>query len=127
MATKLEEVLEILKLQRSILKDGGYEPSVRTPRKEERIFRDSVTCLHSGEAARKGPCDECVLAEFVPAEYANEEYPCHHIPLNERGDTIHSLEAAGDREKAASTLLAWLDSVISNIELQIQAAMLRIA
>ncbi len=55
MATTLKESLEILKLQRSILKDGGYGRSVRTPWKEERLFRDSITCLHAGEALKSEP------------------------------------------------------------------------
>ncbi len=116
MASKMEEVLEILKLQRNILKNGGYGRSVRTPWKEERLLRDSITCLHAGEILKSEPCDECVLWELVPPEHRNEEYPCHFIPLNERGDTIHSLEEAGDRDKAESALLEWLNSTIKRLE-----------
>ena len=116
MATKLEEVLEILKHQKSILKDGGYGRSVRTPCKEERLFRDSVTCLHAGETLKSKPCDECLLSELVPPEYRDEEYPCHFIPLNERGDTIHSLEEAGRRDAAERALLDWFDSIIGQLE-----------
>ncbi len=116
LANKLEDTIEILKLQRDILKDGGYGRSVRTPRKEERLLRDSVTCLHAGEARKRGSCDECVLADFVPPEHRDEEYPGHFIPLNERGDTIHSLEEAGEREKAEIALLGWLNSTIKRLE-----------
>ncbi len=116
MATTLRESLEILKLQRSILKDGGYGRSVRTPWKEERLFRDSITCLHTGETVRQKPCDECVLSNLVPPEYRNEEYPCHFVPLNERGDTLHSLEEAGEQETAERLVLDWLNSTIERLE-----------
>ena len=39
MATDLRETLEQLKLERSILKDGGYGRSVRTPWKPTSLFR----------------------------------------------------------------------------------------
>lgn len=116
VTSKTEEILEALKLQRSILKDGGYGRSVRTPRKEVRLLRDSVTCLHVEEEVKSKPCDDCILAHQVPAEYRNEEYPCHFIPLNERGDTLHSLLSAGDREEAERVLLEFLDSAIAQME-----------
>jgi hypothetical protein len=55
MATNLNEIIEQLKLERDILRDGGYGRSVRTPWQPTTLFRDSVTCLNFGETVKKHP------------------------------------------------------------------------
>ncbi len=112
----LEEIISQLKLQRSIVKDGGYGRSVRTPWKEERIFRDSITCLNVTEQVKKHPCNECLLWEWVPEDHKDEDIPCHFIPLNEQGKSIAELEEAGKREEAEQALLVWLYSTIERLE-----------
>ena len=47
--TRREEIIQQLKLEKSILEDGGYGRSVRTPRKPTIYSRDSITCLNHGE------------------------------------------------------------------------------
>ncbi len=116
MATNLKEILDQLKLERDILKDGGYGRSVRTPWKASTLFRDSVTCLNFGETVKKHPCSECLLWEWVPEAHKDEDIPCHFIPLNERGESITSLEDVGDREKAEKALLDWLNATIERLE-----------
>jgi len=113
---ELKEILNELKLQRSILQDGGYGRSVRTPWKPTQLFRDSLTCLNFGSEVKEHPCDECLLWDWVPEKYRHEENACHFIPLNAAGDTITSLEAAGDRDKAEKALLEWLDATIGELE-----------
>jgi hypothetical protein len=112
----LKEIIEQLKLQREIVKDGGYGRSVRTPWKEERIFRDSITCLNVTEQVKKHPCNECLLWEWVPEDHKDEDIPCQFIPLNEQGNSIAELEEAGKREEAEQALLIWLDSTIQKLE-----------
>jgi hypothetical protein len=116
MAPNLKEIIDQLKLQRDIVKDGGYGRSVRTPWKEERIFRDSITCLNVTEQVKKHPCNECLLWEWVPEDHKDEDIPCQFIPLNEQGHSIAELEEAGKREEAEQALLAWLDSTIQELE-----------
>jgi hypothetical protein len=116
MALDLKEIINELKLQRDIVKDGGYGRSVRTPWKEERIFRDSIICLNVGEEVEKHPCNECLLWEWVPENHKYEDIPCQFIPLNEQGVSIAALEAAGKREEAEQALLVWLDSTIQKLE-----------
>jgi hypothetical protein len=111
-----QEIIDKLKLEAGIIRDGGYNPSVRDPHAQPRIFRDSVSCLNVGLEIKKEPCDDCLLMLYVPPAVRNKENPCHYIPLNEKGDTVASLEAAGDREKLESTLLAWLDKTIESAE-----------
>ena len=116
MVANLAEIIEQLKLERDIIRDGGYGRSVRTPWKPTTLFRDSVTCLNFGETVRKHPCNECLLWDHVPEADRDNDIPCHHIPLNENGDTISSLEVIGDRDKAEHALLDWLDQTIHRLE-----------
>ena len=116
MTTDLGDILEQLKLERDILKDGGYGRSVRTPWKSTALFRDSVTCLNFGETVKKHPCNECLLWEWVPEGHKDDDIPCHFIPLNARGDTISGLEDLSDRDKAEAALLEWLEATIQRLE-----------
>jgi ABC-type Fe3+-hydroxamate transport system substrate-binding protein len=56
------------------------------------------------------------LWEWVPEKHRDEDIPCHFIPLNERGESITSLEDAKDREEAEKALLQWLNSAIEQLE-----------
>ena len=116
MAANLKEIIEQLKLERDIIRDGGYGRSVRTPWKATQLFRDSVTCLNFGEAVRKHPCNECLLWEWVPEASREQGIPCHHIPLTDRGETISTLETEDNRDKAEESLLGWLDRTIAELE-----------
>jgi hypothetical protein len=116
MADDLRDMIDQLKLERSILRDGGYGRSVRTSTKAEQLFRDSITCLNVGQTVQKHSCSDCLLWEFVPKESLEEDIPCHHIPLNDGCETIAALEEKGDREGAEKALLGWLDSTISKLE-----------
>ncbi|MBM3800738.1 MAG: hypothetical protein FJW26_00335 [Acidimicrobiia bacterium] len=111
-----EEIIQQLKLEKSILEDGGYGHSVRTPLKDEIYFRDSISCPNYGEPVRVHPCSECFLIEFVHPAYLDVNLPCHFIPLNPAGDTIDSLVRSGDTDKLESCLLAWLESTVKNLE-----------
>jgi len=116
MPTKLKDIIEQLKLERSILKDGGYGRSVHTPWKDERLFRDSITCLNLGEEVKRRQCSNCKLWEWIPRDHWEEDIPCHFIPLNERGESVASLEGAGARERAEEALVKWLDLTIHRLE-----------
>jgi len=116
MPADLKQIIDQLKLQRDILKSGGYGRSVRTPWKPTKLFRDSVTCLNFDEVVKRHPCNECLLWDWVPENHRDEDIPCHFIPLNDRGDSIASLEDAEDREAAENALLSWLDSVLEHLE-----------
>lgn len=50
----------------------------------------------------------------MPRERHGEEEPCHHIPLNEKGETIASL--AGHPEKIEKVLLDWLRATFDRLE-----------
>ncbi len=106
MASKKRDLLEVLKLELEFLKGGGYRKL--SSWRPQFIFEDSPTCLNYGDPERKRPCSECVLMSLVPAEFREGKPPCHYIPLNERNDTIQSLQSVehpgrtgGRRERVA--------------------------
>jgi hypothetical protein len=119
MPSDLKEVIEQLKIERGFLKNGGYHRSVRDPLGPTRLFRDSITCPNCGKEIKQFPCNECLLWGWVPENYRDEDIPCHFIPLNDRGETIASLEEAKGREEAEKALLGWLDSVIEHLEAEL--------
>ncbi|HTS70308.1 MAG TPA: hypothetical protein VMO17_15110 [Terriglobia bacterium] len=112
----IKEIIEQLKLQRNILKGGGYGRSVRTPWKSMELFRDSLTCLNFDEVVKKHPCSECLLWDYVPEEHRDDDIPCHSIPLNQHGDSITTLEDAAERDRAEQVLMDWLDTTIADLE-----------
>jgi hypothetical protein len=112
------EMIEQLKLEIAIVEKGGYYPSVREPRQEPRIFRDSITCLNVGFAEKRVPCSNCFLMQFVPADFQNLEEPCHHIPLNRAGESVATLQVDPYRLRAA--LLEWLYTTVARLEMEVQ-------
>ena len=122
MTFNKQVMLEALKLEIKVIEKGGYYPSVRDPRTTPRTFRDSVSCLNLGLEEKQHPCEECFLIEFVPPELRNSgDDPCHKIPLNERGDTVESLEREGNRDKLQATVLAWLKNTVARLEKEVAA------
>lgn len=117
-----KEIIDLLKLEIEVIEKGGYQPSVRDPHRLPRIFRDSVSCPNLGLEEKLDPCALCWLMEFVPPDFRNTEDPCRHIPLNERGDTIATLEAEGERERVQTELLGWLRSTLARLEAEVAAA-----
>ncbi len=115
MAIDLQDLIERLKLEVQVIEGGGYHPSVREPRRELRIFRDSVTCPNQGLQEKVEPCTHCFLMQFVPREYQDKDDACHYIPLNEHGDTVAALEQAGNPEKTQAAVLAWLKAKIAEL------------
>jgi hypothetical protein len=112
MSEEKRELLEKLKFELAFIEDGGYGRSVRTPRQATSPFQDSLTCLNFGDPSRAHPCDECILAQFVPESRRGEDVPCHHIPLDPESRTIATLDAS----EAEEVLKRWLRSEIDRLE-----------
>ena len=110
------DVLEVLKCEREFISAGQYVRSGQTPCVRGSLFQDSPTCLNFGDPKRGRPCDECLLTALVPQDRLAEEVPCHHIPLNPEGETIHTLEQKETREAMEQKVKTWLCSVIKILE-----------
>ncbi len=119
-------VLAVLKQEREFLDSGGYRSSIgsRQPLfcmetsadwRQPLFFEDSPSCPKKKYCA----CDpegDCVLMSFVPAERRHETIPCHHIPLNEKGQTISSLSRTAPNKEIESALRIWLDTTMRDFE-----------
>ena len=110
------DILDILSFELEFVSDGGYGRSVKTPWKPNSIFQDSLSCLNYGYPYRAHPCSECHLIDFVPPEKRDDWIPCHHIPLNETGETVDTLEMEDDQQKMEKVVKEWLRAQIRRIE-----------
>lgn len=111
-------VLELLKFELKFLEDGGYGRSPKTPWQPTYIFEDSPSCLNFDDPARTEPCAACWLMQFVPPDQRLEQVPCRRIPLNEKGDTVHSLYQHGTQLELEEALGNWLRRRIAELEAQ---------
>ncbi len=113
MKTDDRDLLDLLKMELDFVEKGGYGRSVQTPWQATSIFQDSPACVgfpaHTHE-------DGCVLMAFVPAEQRCQGVPCHHIPLNEAGETIAALDQRGDQQQMEEAVKHWLRERIAQLE-----------
>jgi hypothetical protein len=56
------------------------------------------------------------LLDFVAPEHRSETVPCHHIPLDEAGDTIEELESEGSEYRMQNLVREWLRTQINQIQ-----------
>ena len=118
-----KEMMEQLKFEIVMMEKGGYDPSVREPRRNPEIFRDSITCLNISLEEKEHPCTSCFLSEFAPPGARNSEGDlCHKIVLNERGDTVESLKAENDPYKLQATVLGWLKKTVASLEEEVSVS-----
>jgi len=54
--------------------------------------------------------------QFVPEERRSETVPCHHIALDESGQTVDGLEAQQDQQDLEEKVKNWLRATIKRIE-----------
>jgi hypothetical protein len=117
-----KEMIEQLKFEIAMIEKGGYYPSVREPRQNPEIFRDTITCLNVGLEEKEHACSSCFLSEFAPPELRNSNDDiCHKILLNEKGDTVESLKAEDDPYKLQATVLSWLKRTVAKLEEEVAA------
>ena len=116
MSEEKRELLTKLKFELAFIEDGGYGRSVRTPHKATSLFQGSLTCLNFGDPLRTHPCGECVLWQYVPESSRGEDVPCHHIPLDDTGHTVETLEQRGNQEEIEKAVSCWLRKTIERLE-----------
>ena len=123
-AENKRDIQALLETELGLLEAGGYGRSPRTPWKPKSMFQYSVACINHWVDPHHPPdtCDGCVLLDFVPDEFKTKEVPCHFIPLNEGGDTVTSLEPAGDEERLEMAVADWLRSTLRRLKAELESA-----
>ena len=117
-----KEVLQKLKYELGQLEYGRNQRSVRMPWENVSFFQDSVTCLNHGLEGRPHPCGQCMLMPYVPEGAKKESNPCHHIPLDTKGNTIESLDRGYNRSSVEEAVATWLRSKIADLEKELAAS-----
>jgi hypothetical protein len=112
---KLEQVLDMLRLEESVVAAKGLRAGPRIGKRYFEPFKDSMTCLNFSRESLE-PCDECWLMEFVPEDYHDKALACHQIPMNHAGETIVSLKTRGDIARLEQTVLSWIRNRIAELE-----------
>lgn len=109
--------LEALESELQFLDNGGYRRAMgwRAPL----VFEDSPICPKKAPYAAC-PDSRCVLLDFLPSGWKREEVPCRHIPLNEVGETLHTLYNTASEEEIEQTLHEWLKGKIAELEEALQ-------
>ena len=87
------------------------------------MFQYSVACINHWVDPDHPPdtCDGCILLDFVPDEYKNEKVPCHFIPLNEAGETVNTLQQAGDQERLEGAVANWLRTTLIRLKAELES------
>ena len=107
------DLLALLKSELKFLEKGGYwSPSSH----RQLIFQHSPACLNYGRSDDPKPCSGCALFELVPLDHRKEKVPCWHIPLNELGETIDSLQHQVTQQVIETAVSRWLRSTIQDLE-----------
>ena len=119
MAKEYQDILGILKSELEFIERGGYGvPDRREATPASTIFADSLTCLNYGYPYRTHPCGECPLMEFVPDGKRLSAMPCHHIPLDQSGQTVEAMEEAENQAAMQEAVKTWLRKTINRLESQ---------
>ena len=107
--------LQLLACELSFLKAGGYGHPLRGGWRPTLIFWDSPVCLNFDSGAPHQPCERCAFFDFVPEKDRDTLIPCHYIPLNSRGDTVHSLYRHASQEILDNAVRNWLEATIEEL------------
>lgn len=115
MSQKLRDVLEVLRYELNYIEQGGFDRD-RSSLGLESPFLGNLSCINFGDPLRAHACRECFLHQFVPEDKQTEDYPCHHIPLNDSGETVDELIKKKDPKQLAVVLEHWLHTTIARLE-----------
>lgn len=116
MAGKNADLIRLLEAELDYIEGGGYGQPAGKPGEEKPLFYHSPACINHWQVpGHEAEChNDCILIDAVPEKHKSEALPCHFIPLNEKGETVESLE--GDREAAEEQVKAWLRKTIQRLK-----------
>jgi hypothetical protein len=111
-----ERQLVVLTEELSFLERGGYRSGPRYPWRPKFVFEDSPTCVNLRTTEDRGACTNCALMDFVPEDYRQTRFPCRHIHLTDKGETLNAFYEWGTEEELESALRNWLKQKIKELE-----------
>lgn len=108
------EIIKLLKQELDYLERGGY--GGRLPWRPVTMFLDSPSCPNRLDVEPNVPCSQCWLFMFVPEKYRSEMKPCHFIPLNDEGESVHTMTRQYAPGEVEDALKIWLKAEIQCLE-----------
>jgi hypothetical protein len=108
------EIIGLLRNELDFLNRGGYGGAL--PWRPVKMFLDSPSCPNRLDEECSTPCSKCWLFQFVPERYRLEMDPCHFIPLNADGETVHSMSRQYTPGEVEAALKSWLEGEIEYLE-----------
>jgi hypothetical protein len=114
MTDSRREVLTLLRQELTFLDRGGY--GGERSWKPLSIFLDSPSCPNRLDVERRTPCAQCWLSLFVPDRLRQDLPSCHFIPLDHKGESLHSMERQHSQAEVRAKLKAWLEAEIRHLE-----------
>ena len=116
MACDGRNLLDVLKQELQFLEGGSYGKVAAHYWKPVSVFQNSPSCPNVDDPDRSIPCEACALFELVPPHLRDEGVPCHFIPLNTEGETIHGMERQYSQEELLEAVGLWLRTLIRRLE-----------
>jgi hypothetical protein len=110
------ELLKVLRAELAFLEQGGYRGGPRYPWRPNFVFEDSPTCINFKNQSKPLPCSDCRLIPFVPENRHSARFPCRHIPLTAKGETVSAFYEWGTEEELETALRSWLTAKIKSLE-----------
>jgi hypothetical protein len=110
-----QRLLRVLRKEAAFFDAGRYGRPFRSRWRPTLLLRDSPACINYRDTGRQNPCRECPLFSMVPPGRQNELIPCHHIPLNVKGETVADLYAQGSQEFLDQLYRNWLEQKIKDL------------
>ena len=123
MANNKADLIRLLEAELDLIEGGGYGRPAGEPTHDKPMFYHSLLCIDHWlvPGHEPGCCDGCVLLGAVPDESKTEKVPCHFVRLNAAGETIKTLDEAGDRERLEEAVKNWLRDTIRRLKEDDQA------
>ena len=111
-------LIRLLEAELDFLESGGYAPRAGRPSGDPPMFYHSISCInHWLVPDHEKEChDDCVLMKVVPEQKKSEAFPCHHIPLDPKGETVKSLEEKGNQAQLEEAVKSWLRTTIQQLK-----------
>ena len=109
--TDRDALLQALKTELAFFDAGGYGNHFRGAWRPTLLLRDSPVCLNFNATGRQASCDQCAFFSLVPAADRDAILPCHHIPLDAKGNTIAGMYRKGTQKELDERYHNWLTAL----------------
>jgi hypothetical protein len=114
--TARKPLRQALKTELAFFDKGGYGKPFRSGWRPTLLLRDSPVCLNFNTTGRQASCDQCPFFSLVPAADRDALLPCHHIPLDAKGNTIAGMYRKMTQQELDERYHNWLTALIRKNE-----------